>query len=172
MTETGTKRQRPDAHTTTAAVVLILGLAYGYQAIQEGIGTLSETGAGFFPLLVSFVLVVSSGVVLVESRRGAADDDPGGAPAESRVDSTEDPGRISWRRVFGVLAAALSVPLLAATVGFVVTLSAAVVVIAKIMGMPGLLKPLALGVGFGAAAWLVFVYWLFVPLPSGVLGFA
>ncbi|MDN5854503.1 MAG: tripartite tricarboxylate transporter TctB family protein, partial [Actinomycetia bacterium] len=93
-----------------------------------------------------------------------SDEVPGddeGAPVEEAI---------SWPRIAGVLLASLAVPLLADTTGFVVTLSAAVVAIAKIMGMPGWLKPVLLGVAFGVTSWLVFVYWLFVPLPAGSLG--
>ena len=89
--------------------------------------------------------------------------DDEGAPLETAADV------VPWKRVAGVLLTALAVPLLAETVGFVVTLSAAVAVIARIMGLPGVLRPLVVGVVFGAVASLVFVYWLFVPLPVGVL---
>ena len=165
MTNTGQQpHARPVTEVVTASVLLAFGLFYGYRAVQEGVGTPSDTGPGFFPLLVAVVLTGASTVVLVARRRDMpaehVPDDEGGP-----VDETT-----SWPRIVGVLLAALAVPLLADTVGFVVTLSAAVVAIAKIMGMPGWLKPVVLGVAFGATAWFVFVYWLFVPLPAGSLG--
>lgn len=180
MTSTSEQQdRRPVAEVVTAVVLLLFGLFYGYRAVQEGIGTPADTGPGFFPLLVSIVLTGASAVVLVTGRRntsrervadhtsfgkGSRDELPGddeGAPVDEAI---------SWPRIAGVLLASLAVPLLADTTGFVVTLSGAVIAIAKIMGMPGLLKPVLLGTAFGTTAWFVFVYWLFVPLPAGSLG--
>lgn len=141
------------------AVLVALGVAYGVLAVGEGIGTLADTGAGFFPLVVAVVLVAASVAVLVQSRNGT--------PAE---EAEEDSGDVHWWRIAGVLGAALIVPLLGETVGMVVTLSVALVLIAKIMGVTRWLNAVILGVGFGAATWLIFVYWLYVPLPAGTLG--
>ena len=178
MTQRRGRLRRPDVHTTTAAVLLVVGVLYGFQAVREGIGTPSDTGAGFFPLIVAVVLVVASVLLLAQERRSpeadpallgqdtfdqAGDDEGGALGAEEGT---------SWARVAGVVLAALAVPLLAEVVGFVVMLSVAVAVMAKIAGMRGWLRPCALGVGFGVVAWVVFVYWLFVPLPAGLIGLA
>lgn len=158
---------RASAETVTASTVLVLGLVYGVQAVREGLGTLAESGAGFFPLLVAVVLVGSAAVVVVQERRsptGVAEpsaDDDGGPLGESEV---------YWPRVAAILATALAVPFAAGVVGFVTTLSLAMAVIAKVMGMRGWWRPAALGLGFGVVTWWVFVYWLVVPLPAGVLG--
>ena len=181
MTSTDRQQQygRPVAEVVTASVLLGFGLFYGYRAVEEGVGTPSDTGPGFFPLLVAVVLTGASAVVLVNRRSDTPADLGRAETSDEQTPSNELPGddeggpvdeATSWRRIAGVLLASLAVPLMADTTGFVVTLSAVVVVIAKIMGMPGLLKPALLGVAFGATAWFVFVYWLFVPLPAGSLG--
>lgn len=176
MTQRQRPMHRPDVQATTAAILLVVGVLYGSQAAREGIGTPRDTEAGFFPLIVAIVLVTASALLLAQERRasradpaiqshGALDqagDDEGGALEGER--------RTRWIRVAGVVLASLAVPLLAEVVGFVVTLSACVAVIAKIAGVRGWMRPCALGVGFGVVAWFVFVYWLFVPLPAGVLG--
>jgi hypothetical protein len=155
------------AETLTAGTVLVLGLGYGVQAVREGLGTPAESGAGLFPLLVAVVLVGSAAAVVVQERRSPSSvappstDDDGGALEQSEV---------YWPRVATVLVTALAVPFAAGVVGFVTTLSLAMAVIAKVMGMRGWWRPAALGVGFGVVAWWVFVYWLVVPLPAGVLG--
>ena len=153
---------RAEADTVTAAVLTILGLCYGALALTEGIGPLADTGAGFFPLIVAVVLVASSAWVLV--RRPL--------PAEPADDSDDDSpeGGIHWWRVAGVVLAAMLVPLFGAIVGMIVTLSISLVFIAKIMGVRRWSSAVLLGGGFGAASWLIFVYWLFVPLPAGTLG--
>jgi len=162
-------RHHPPAGTVTAGLVLIFGLLYGVQSLREGIGTAADSGAGFFPLLVALVLVASSIVVLAQDLRGGAWQVPSVGVDD---DDTLDADETLWPRVTGVLMASLAVPLLAETLGFLTSLSAAMVVIAKVAGMRGWWRPLCLGILFGAVAWFVFVYWLFVPLPAGVLGLA
>ena len=52
-----------------AGTLLVLGLVYGALAVGEGIGTMAETGAGFFPLVVAVALVASAATVLVQGLR-------------------------------------------------------------------------------------------------------
>jgi len=141
-----------------AGALLVLGVLYGVLAVGEGLGSLGDTGAGFFPLVVAVVLVAASAAVLVRSRTAAV-------PEEEESD-----GDVHWWRIAGVLGAALLVPAVGETVGMIVTLSVALVLIARIMGVSRWVNALILGVAFGAATWLIFVYWLFVPLPAGTLG--
>ncbi|WP_199434503.1 tripartite tricarboxylate transporter TctB family protein [Qaidamihabitans albus] len=159
----GRVRVNPDM--MAAATLLGLGLLYGGLALDEGLGTVPDTGAGFFPFLVALVLVASSITVLVRER-------PRGTEADAPADEDEEgfAGTVHWRRVVGVVLAALLVPLFGTTVGMIVTLSIALVLIAKIMGLSRWSSALILGLAFGAATWLIFVYWLFVPLPTGTLG--
>lgn len=144
-----------------AGSMLALGLAYGALAVGEGLGSVGDTGAGFFPFVVALVLVAAATTVLVQSRRGTA-------PAED--DDPERDDDVHWWRIAGVLVAALLVPAVGDTVGMVVTLSVSLVLIAKIMGVSRWSSAVILGVAFGAATWLIFVYWLYVPLPAGTLG--
>lgn len=154
------------ADIAVAGALLVLGVLYGFQALQEGLGTTGDTGAGFFPLIVAIVLVAASATVVAQERSA-----PSASAAEPEAE-TDQPREIAWLRIGAVLIASLAVPIVGSEIGFVVTLSAAVVAISKIMGLPGWRKPILLGVGFGAATWLIFIYWLFVPLPAGRLGLA
>ncbi|EHR50648.1 Tripartite tricarboxylate transporter TctB family [Saccharomonospora marina XMU15] len=156
---------RGNADPIAAGALLGLGLLYGGLALDEGLGTIAETGAGFFPLLVAVVLVASSAAVLLRERRRRTDS---GQPAAE--DGDDFAGTVHWWRVIGVVLAALLVPLLGTTLGMIVTLSISLVLIAKIMGLSRWSSALILGVAFGAATWLIFVYWLYVPLPTGTLG--
>jgi len=158
MTTMRSPRARSDV--VAAGSLLVLGLAYGVLAVGEGLGSVGDTGAGFFPLVVALVLVAASVTVLVQSRRETV-------PA---AEEEEDDGDVHWWRIAGVLGAALLVPAVGEIVGMVVTLSVALVLIAKIMGIARWWSAVVLGVAFGAATWLVFVYWLYVPLPAGTLG--
>jgi hypothetical protein len=147
-----------------AGSLLVLGLLYGVLAVGEGIGTMAETGAGFFPLVVAVVLVAASVTLLVQGLRGTPRAEPG---AEDGADDGDD---VHWWRVAGVLVVALLVPAVGDTVGMVVTLSISVVLAAKIMGVSRWTSAVVLGVAFGATTWLVFVRLLYVPLPAGTLG--
>jgi len=154
---TRSPRVRPDV--VAAGSLLVLGLLYGALAVGEGLGSVGDTGAGFFPFVVALVLVAASGTVLVRSRRDTV-------PAAEE----DDDGDVHWWRIAGVLGAALLVPAVGETVGMVVTLSVALVLIARTMGVSRWWSAVLLGVAFGAATWLIFVYWLYVPLPAGTLG--
>ncbi|MEU8402180.1 tripartite tricarboxylate transporter TctB family protein [Nonomuraea sp. NPDC048892] len=178
-------RESAKPEVIVAGSLLALGLLYGALALGEGLGTMADTGAGFFPLIVALVLAVAGVVVLVQSRRrtpgdvtapGAGDvtsaevgdvTSPGGGDV-----SVEDggDGEVRWWRIAGVLAAALLVPAVGDTVGMVVTLSISLVLMAKIMGVSRWSSAVLFGLAFGAATWLIFVRWLAVPLPSGTLG--
>lgn len=155
-----------------AGSLLVLGLLYGVLAVGEGIGTMAETGAGFFPLVVATVLVAASVTLLVQGLRGTPRGEPGAeSGAESGGESGGESGDdVHWWRVAGVLVVALLVPAVGATVGMIVTLSISVVLAAKIMGVSRWTSAIILGAAFGAATWLLFVRLLYVPLPAGTLG--
>jgi len=148
----------------SAFVVLLLGVGFGVAALGEGLGTLADSGAGLFPFAVAVVMVAASGVVLAQELRGTA---PVG-PADE--DDEDFHGDVDWLRIGGVLAASLLVPVIASTLGLVTTLSLATAATARIMGLTGWWRPVVLGAGFGLAVWLIFVQWLYVPLPAGSLG--
>ncbi|WP_165959744.1 tripartite tricarboxylate transporter TctB family protein [Nonomuraea longispora] len=158
--------------------LLVLGLLYGALALDEGLGTMADSGAGFFPFVVALVLVAASAVVLLQSRRRTpggltppADDEKAGAEGDAEGDAEgEGDGEVRWWRIAGVLAAALLVPAVGDTVGMITTLAISLVLMAKVMGVSRWSSAVIFGFSFGAATWLVFVRWLAVPLPAGMLG--
>lgn len=191
MRRLGRTRAVPDV--IAAAALLALGLVYGVLAVGEGIGTMAETGAGFFPLVVAVALVPAAAVLLVQGLRGGpaeeggpadtatdaaaddvaddvVDDGQGDEQGDEQGDKGEADDAVHWPRVLGVLAVALLVPGAGATVGMVVTLSVTVALAARIMGVSPWTRAALLGAGFGAVTWLVFVRLLYVPLPAGTLG--
>lgn len=165
MTGTGRQvRRLVSIETVTAAALLLVGLGYALAALRVGVGSMSDTGPGFFPLLVSLVLICAAAVVLLQELRGTAVEGP------ADEDDEEFHGEVHWSRIVGVLASAALIPAIGDVIGMVTTLGVALVAIAKIMGLPGWRGPVLLGATFAAATWLVFVYWLYVPLPAGQLG--
>lgn len=163
-------RESATPEVIAAGSLLVLGLLYGALALGEGLGTMADSGAGFFPFIVALVLTAASVTVLVQSRRRT----PGGVTppedgAEGGAEGGGD-GDVRWWRIAGVLAAALLVPAVGDTVGMVVTLAISLVLMAKVMGVSRWSRAVIFGFSFGAATWLIFVRWLSVPLPSGTLG--
>lgn len=166
MRRLGLVRESAKPDVIVAGSLLVLGLLYGALALGEGLGTMADSGAGFFPFIVALVLTAASVTVLVQSRRRT----PGGStPPEDGVED-EGEGEVRWWRIAGVLAAALLVPAVGDTVGMVVTLAISLVLMAKVMGVSRWSRAVIFGFSFGAATWLIFVRWLSVPLPSGTLG--
>lgn len=148
----------------TALVVLVLGVGFGAAAMDEGLGSLADSGAGLFPFGVALVMVAASGLVLVQELRGTA-------PVDQILEDDEEfHGDVDWLRIGGVLTVSLLVPVIASTLGMVTTLSIATAGTARVMGLTGWLRPVLLGAGFGVAVWLLFVQWLYVPLPVGRFG--
>jgi hypothetical protein len=181
MTKVRLPRGRVAPGVIPSASLLVLGLLYAVLAVDDGLGTMADTGGGFFPFVVAIVLIASSATVLVRSHRGTAPGAPAGddeaagagggaAEGDRGGGDGEDDGDVHWWRIAGVLVAALLVPAVGGTVGMIVTLSVSLVLIAKVMGVSRWSSAVILGIGFGAATWLIFVHWLLVPLPSGTLG--
>ncbi|WP_166427166.1 tripartite tricarboxylate transporter TctB family protein [Nonomuraea mesophila] len=160
--------------------LLVLGLLYGALALDEGLGTMADSGAGFFPFVVALALVAASAVVLLQSRRrtpagptrpeDAPDGDADGDADGDGDGERERGGEVRWWRIAGVLAAALLVPAVGDIVGMIVTLAVSLVLMAKVMGVSRWSSAVIFGFSFGAATWLIFVRWLLVPLPAGMLG--
>ena len=163
--ETTQVRRTPDwPQAVTASVVAVVGICYAYAAWREELGTMADTGPGLFPFLVAALLVPSALVALAQALTGR------GAVVPADEDDDDFQGGVDWPRIAGVLGIALLVPLVGSTVGLVTSLAVATGATGKVMGMRGWLRPVLLGAAFGASVWLVFVYWLYVPLPAGRLG--
>jgi hypothetical protein len=127
-----------------------LALLYLAAGRRYPLDTLAAPGPGVFPVAAgAALLLVAAWLFVVAPSAGAA-----------RLD--EGP----WSRPALVIAAALvSYAALLPLAGFAVTSFALVVVAAWCMGLPGWWRPLALGAGVAAAARVLFVWWLGVPLP-------
>jgi putative tricarboxylic transport membrane protein len=136
----------------SALALAVLAIAYLVAGRPYPLDTLAAPGPGVFPLAAGLALLVLAawmfGAAGRESASGSADADPR---------SRRTPLAIA--AVLVLFAAALP------ALGFVPAGFALVVVTARLMGLPGWWRPLALGAGVVAATRLVFVTWLGVPLP-------
>jgi putative tricarboxylic transport membrane protein len=126
-----------------------LALAYLAAGRRYPIDTLATPGPGVFPLAVGLALLASAVWILAAAGRGAPPASGAAAPAPP----------------LALSAALVGYATLVPVAGFLPASFALVVVVARLMGLSGWWRPLALAAGVVAVARVAFVGWLGVPLP-------
>jgi hypothetical protein len=148
-------RRRRDL--VSAGGLAVLAIAYLVANRAYPLDTLATPGPGVFPLAAGFLLLGLAAcqaviAVRVPSGAAAAQADPGSALRASALTAV----------LAGYAAAA-------GTVGFLTASFGLVVVTSRLLGASGWLRPAALALGVTLAAYVLFVAWLGVPLPAGLL---
>ena len=139
-------------------VILAFGIVALAGSVQLGFGSLSQPGAGLFPFFAGLMIVIAAPIAIVNSvvRRGS----------ESELILKKN-----GLRTLGVMIAVFAAWILAMpTLGYVVVTFAAVLVLARLLGLEGWLKPLALSVATALATYVLFDRLLYLDLPRGLLG--
>lgn len=121
-------------------------------------GTMNRPGAGFFPTILSLALAAFSLIVVVRSL------------SQTSVDlrhfaRTPDANR----RVALMIMIALVAVAIVEFVGFPITVALMCTAMAHLVGGQSWRVTLPFGIGAGAACWLVFMHYLRVSLPIGIL---
>ena len=141
----------------SAAGLGLVAVVYLLAGRRYSLDTLAAPGPGVFPLAagaLALVLAVGQAArALVRRQDGPAALPPG----EHRRDLA----------LMIVLLLAYAVAI--GTVGFLASSLALVALASRVLGERGWLRSAALALGVTAAAWVVFVGWLGVPLPPGLL---
>jgi hypothetical protein len=141
----------------SAAGLGLVALAYLVASRRYPLDTLAAPGPGVFPLAAgALALVLAVGQVARALVRG---EDAPGARA---------PGA-GGRRLAAMVVLLVAYAAAVGTAGFLASSVVLVFVSSRLLGQPGWLRPAALALGVTAAAWAIFVAWLGVPLPAGVL---
>jgi putative tricarboxylic transport membrane protein len=143
-----------------AALLLVFGIWFAaVGALRYRYWDANGPGSGFFPLWLGVVLAVLATLLLVSAVR------------------QPDPGPAWLPRGHG---AARLVAVVGATALFIVVMPVLGMTLGTLLFMAGLLRvleghswrtTLAVSVGVTAANWALFVWWLRVPFPTGVVGF-
>jgi hypothetical protein len=136
----------------SALGLAVLALAYLAAGRRYPLDTLATPGPGVFPLAAGVALLVVAAWMVVAAGRAAAGESAG-------EDATFTRAPVAMAATLVLFAAVLP------AVGFALASFALVVVTARLMGLHGWWRPLALGAGLTAATHLVFATWLGVPLP-------
>lgn len=143
-----------------AAILLALAIAYTATAAgRYTYWTATGPGSGFFPFWLGLVLAVLSTLLVVSAVRRP---DPGPAWLPT--------GHGAARFVVVVLVTAVFIalmPLLGMVLGTAVFLA----VLLRMLEGHSWRATVAVAVGAAVANWAIFVLWLKVPFPVGVLGF-
>ena len=135
------------------AVWLLLGLYFMQEGVRLRLGSISNPGAGFMPLVIGIVVIgfcIGSAIPLLASAAKA------------------NPVRLQFERFRGpaiVVVSMLAYTLALERAGFVVTTAVLIVFLAKFVGGTTLLRATALGVLATAFCYVVFGLLLGVRLP-------
>jgi putative tricarboxylic transport membrane protein len=147
------------ADQVSGALLLVFGIGFAVGARRYPYWTPNGPGSGFLPLWLGLTMAVLAAALLVGATLRA---DPGGAWL---------PGGRAFTRLIVVVAATALFIWLMPWLGM--TLGTFLFLVALLRFLEGHEWGTTLGVAVATATvnWLVFMYWLSVPFPIGVLGF-
>lgn len=142
----------------SAAGLAVLAVVYLVTNRRYALDTLATPGPGVFPLAVGLLtlgLAVCQAVAALRASPGAVASDGEDQPA--------------GRRVLALAAVLVAFAVAIGLVGFLTASFALVVVSSRLLGARDWARPALLAVSVTAAAYALFVLWLGVPLPRGLL---
>jgi hypothetical protein len=132
-------------------------------SLRMPIGTFRAAGTGLFPLLLGIILMILSGLFLLNLFLGK---EKGAGRKESPVEAI--PGSITPVVLFlGMMALA---NLFLNSLGYPLIAFLLMVSLLKILGMKRWTASILLSLVTAAASYFLFVQWLKIPLPKGWLG--
>jgi len=148
------------ADRAAAAALLALGVAFSAGALKYyDYWGANGPGPAFLPFWLGLIMAVLAALLLVQAIRT---DDPG----EEWL-----PRGDSLRRLVLVLAATIALVALLQVVGMIVGTVLFLIVVVRFLDRHPWPLTIAVALAVAGVNFLVFTYWLHVPLPVGVLGF-
>ena len=141
----------------SAAVMLVLAALVVAGTPELDVWDDVGPGSRFMPVWVAGVTAVLSSLLVLEARRRAAD-------------PVDWPDRTGLRRVASTFAGIIAFVLAAPWLGFVVTTALFVVALLLIVERRPLLPSLVSGLVTAALIHAIFIAWLSIALPKGILG--
>lgn len=138
-------------------ILLFLSLVIIIVSIEYGLGTINRPGTGLFTLVLG-VLILISGIIHIIFTGNKEDNEP---LFQNRAEIK--------RFVFVGLILILwivGLPYL----GFIIMTFFVTLVMSKVIGLEGWLRPIILSLVTSSFIYLLFDYWLYIDLPKGILG--
>ena len=149
------------AYQLSGLAALVVAALLGYPAAGLPYYTRLGPGPGFFPRWLCGILALLALGVIARATWGADD-------AASRIPA---PDRPAARRILVVVAALFAVAMVMTTLGFRLTMLVFYVTVIGALGRWRWVETPVLAVLGSFATYYVFVQWLRLPLPVGILGF-
>ena len=144
-------------------VLLLFGMVTIILALRMPLGNFRAAGTGLFPLLLGIILMILSGLFLLNLFLGK---EKGAERKESPVEAI--PGSITPVLLFlGMMALAT---LFFNSLGYPLIAFLLMVALLKILGMKRWPVNILLSLATAAASYFLFVQWLKIPLPRGWFG--
>jgi putative tricarboxylic transport membrane protein len=156
------KGERLNTHEIIGGVVIFLfGAVTTLLSIRMPIGTFRKSGTGLFPLCLGILLMVLSGLFLLQRflKRQTTD---------KKIPITETPG--STAQMIFFFAVMVFATLFLNRLGYPLTSFLLLLALLKILGMKRWSLNILLSLGTSAVCYLLFVQWLKIPLPKGWIG--
>lgn len=157
------KEKAPDLIGAGLLVVLGAAFAVGAASGFELFGDGGRIGSGFMPFAAGVLLVVFGAMVGGQALLGRRSEGSG----EPEDDSGEEGSRYTVGAVFGLTFVAV---LLIPVFGFLASFGLLVFALVRFVEGEGWLLGAGMGIGAAVLTWLVFVFFLQIPLPGGLLG--
>lgn len=162
-------RAAPNGEAVVYAVLTVVGVAVAVMAVGYGVLVQgNRIGPGFLPLVAGALLAVLGATLTVRTVR-----QPGDAAAKADGEDTDVLGRTRRQRtrilwtVFALLTATVLLVLL---LGFIVSFGLLVLTVSLWVERRRLLPSLAVSAGACTFVYVVFVWFMQIPLPTGVFG--
>ena len=155
------KNQSSKKEKITALVLLAIAVLYFGGCWKLKLGSWSNPGPGFIPLVVGFSLLVSSGIKFIQVY--FPQKDGGDSSGEGK-----EKGRNYWA-VYGTLLSIILYPILLGYLNFLLTTALILFLLINLLKYKNPLSALMLALIIASASFFVFARFLGVPLPSGAL---
>lgn len=162
---------KPRGDYVGALILVAIGVAFSTLSVDYGIlGTESRISPGFVPFIVGLLLVVFGAMIGWETWRSRVHATVSAKEYAAEPESeTDKEARYTTTKsvalIFGLLLIAV---ILSPTLGFLVTFSILVFAILVLVERERLWLSLAISLGIGLLAWLVFYQFMGIHLPLGI----
>ena len=152
------KRTKTIAASAGALFWVAAGLLACYGAIQLGLGSVTEPGAGFIFFWSGLILVILSLIVFADSVRSPAD-------------TAREMGEVNWTKIALVLLSLLLYAFFLERLGFVLTTFVLVSFLLGCVEDTNWFRSLGVASAAVLASYAIFELWLKIRLPKGFFGF-
>jgi putative tricarboxylic transport membrane protein len=149
----------------SAAGLAPLAIMYLLVARRYPLDTLATPGPGVIPLIAGVALLATAIWLLIVARTARPARDVGGLSGSGAAPTRPIESSPVLRSPFVLAAALILYAALLPRLGFIASSFALVVLASRLMGARGWWRPVVLGLGVAATAYLLFARWLGVPLP-------